>query len=121
MRVCLKWGDYALIIMVCLIAAFLFIGATFYPQNGTLVEVRADGKIEKVYPLSKDCSFSVADEKMHIEVKNGRVHVINADCPDQVCVKTGWISKPSQAIVCLPNRVSITITGAPSDVDITVH
>lgn len=28
---------------------------------------------------------------------------------DKVCVHTGFINKPSQSIVCIPNRVSIKI------------
>ncbi|MGO0916151.1 NusG domain II-containing protein, partial [Clostridioides difficile] len=35
------------------------------------------------------------------------VEIVDASCPDKVCVHTGFINKPSQSIVCIPNRVSI--------------
>ena len=33
----------------------------------------------------------------------------DADCPDKDCVNQGWISRPGQMIVCLPNRLVIKI------------
>lgn len=47
-----------------------------------------------------------------IEVKDEaiRVRYANIDnCPDQICVRTGYISKPGPSIVCLPHQVVITV------------
>jgi hypothetical protein len=32
-----------------------------------------------------------------------------ADCPDKLCIRQGIVSRSGERIVCLPNRVSITI------------
>lgn len=49
---------------------------------------------------------------------NGRIRITEADCPDQVCVVTGWVSLQPQQIVCLPWRVVIKIVSSqPADVD----
>ena len=49
---------------------------------------------------------------------NGRIAVTEADCPDQVCVRTGWVSVAPQQIVCLPYRVVIKlVSDVPPDVD----
>lgn len=37
----------------------------------------------------------------------------HADCPDQLCVKQGKISSGSLSIVCLPNRVTVSLKNAP--------
>ncbi|MEL7622901.1 MAG: NusG domain II-containing protein [Clostridiales bacterium] len=37
------------------------------------------------------------------------VHVDRATCPDQACVKTGFISKAGQSIVCVPNEIIIRL------------
>lgn len=37
------------------------------------------------------------------------VHVDRADCPDQACVKTGFINKAGQSIVCVPNQIIIRL------------
>ncbi|WP_080066164.1 NusG domain II-containing protein [Ruminiclostridium hungatei] len=45
--------------------------------------------------------FIVADQK--------KICFMSADCPDRLCVKAGWISKPGQLAVCLHNRAMIKI------------
>lgn len=42
-----------------------------------------------------------------VEIKDGRIRVKDADCPDKVCVKTGWLSSSAIPIVCLPNYLVI--------------
>jgi hypothetical protein len=46
-----------------------------------------------------------------IEIKDGKVHIEEANCPDKICVKDGFISKPGQILVCLPNKVVLQIVG----------
>ena len=43
------------------------------------------------------------------QVKDGRIACVYADCPDGVCRKTGWISRETDTIVCLPHRLIVTI------------
>ncbi|MGI5878586.1 MAG: NusG domain II-containing protein [Christensenellales bacterium] len=50
----------------------------------------------------------------------GRVRIAAADCPDQVCVDTGWISRPGQAAVCVPNRIAVVVRGERAEVDAVV-
>ena len=55
-----------------------------------------------------------------IVAENGRVRVAAADCPDQICVRTGWVSMAPQQVVCLPHRVLIKVVAerpAGADVD----
>ncbi len=54
-----------------------------------------------------------------IEVDGRRIRIREADCPDQICVQTGWIETAPRQIVCLPWRVVITIVAEnhPSDID----
>lgn len=53
-----------------------------------------------------------------VVAENGRIAVTEADCPDQVCVRTGWVSLAPQQIVCLPYRVVIkVVSDQPPDID----
>ena len=52
-----------------------------------------------------------------VEITGGRIRVRRANCPDQVCVRQGWISDSSVPVVCLPHQVVIQITGGEGDVD----
>jgi len=40
-----------------------------------------------------------------------------ASCPDQVCVRTGRLSKSGQGAVCLPAKVTIQVTGPEREFD----
>ena len=44
-----------------------------------------------------------------IEVKNKEIRIESSTCPEQICVNTGYISKPSPAIIYLPHQVIISI------------
>ncbi len=43
----------------------------------------------------------VADQK--------KICFMSEDCPDRLCTKSGWLSKPGQIAVCLPSRTLIKI------------
>ena len=56
-------------------------------------------------------------EGNRLEVEQGRVRMIWADCPDQICVNQGWSSSPARPIVCLPNRITVILVGGDSGID----
>ena len=56
-----------------------------------------------------------------VEVEQGRIRVSEAGCPDQVCVKQGWIADSTAPIVCLPNGLVIEIVGSESVPDAIVR
>ena len=49
-----------------------------------------------------------------VQMENDRVRIKSSTCTTQDCVHTGWISKPGQSIVCLPNRLVISLSGGSS-------
>lgn len=55
-----------------------------------------------------------------IEIGDGEVRVLEADCPDQIDVEQGWISNIGETLICLPNRLVVEIKGlsATDEVDI---
>lgn len=44
-----------------------------------------------------------------IEVRPGAIEIIEADCPDQICVHQGAIDDGIEPIVCLPHKLVIRI------------
>jgi len=53
-----------------------------------------------------------------IAVESGRIRMLTADCPDGSCVRQGWTSGGVTPIVCLPNRVVITLDSRVSEADV---
>ena len=55
-----------------------------------------------------------------IEVHEGRVRIQplpSEICPLGICWGTGWIGRAGQTIVCLPNRIVITLRARDQDLD----
>lgn len=52
-----------------------------------------------------------------IEVKDHQVRIKEASCPEQICVHSGWLSKPGQIAVCLPNRLKVVVEGKAAEID----
>ena len=53
-----------------------------------------------------------------VRVEPGRICVTDADCPDHVCIRMGWLSADDpMPIVCLPNEVVIQLADNGEDTD----
>jgi hypothetical protein len=118
----LKKLDYVVILILTLFTIASFIGTILYSNkkyNEIYVEIEVDGKLYKKVPLENHeeiIKIESAEGTNIIEITQGKVHVEDANCPDKVCVKDGFISKPGQILVCLPNRVLIQIKGQNDDI-----
>lgn len=87
------------------------------PSAGTRVltaYVTHDGK--QVYKIrltghrgTSRYHYQAGSEYNDIVTTGDQIQIIDANCPDQVCVKKGRISKPGQTIVCLPHKLLVEI------------
>lgn len=117
----LKIGDF--VITGIVLAAALFIALTFTGKanDSMIAVVTKDGEVIKritLSELSQPLEFEVTG-KYHnfIRAERGRIRFAEADCPDDVCVQTGWLTKPGQVAACLPNGVLIKLEGSTGEVD----
>lgn len=46
-----------------------------------------------------------------IMVQSGSARVVESSCPHKICVHSGWINKPGQAVACVPNGLIIIAVG----------
>ena len=42
-------------------------------------------------------------------IKNERARILDADCPNKICVNKGYISKNGESIICLPHHVVVAV------------
>ena len=76
------------------------------------VKVYSQGELLYTLPLNEDTQVTVTTElgRNVITVKDGKVAVTEADCPDGYCMARGYCHSGAQ-IVCLPNRLVLEFTG----------
>ena len=114
-------SDLIIFAALILIAAVFYIYTTYGHGTGnTVCEIKVDGKTVKTIDLSDkskhDYELELAQNNhIHFKVKDNAIAFISSDCPDKICVNTGYISSAGQSAVCLPNRVSIHIIAVDSD------
>ncbi len=84
------------------------------PTGGNVANVYLDGKCVHSVDLSavtENYEFTVSSDRgMNvIRVEKGYISVVDADCPDKVCIHSGRISDSAAPICCLPHRLVIKI------------
>lgn len=55
-----------------------------------------------------------------IEIGDERVRVLEANCPDQIDVKQGWISNIGETLICLPHRLVVEIKGVSTSDEVDI-
>lgn len=99
----------ALLIFLLVVCLGLSLWLLRPDANARRVQIMVGGKTERTVDLTQDQTFTLASPDggyNTITVKNGRIAVTEADCPDGYCVKRGFCSGGAQ-IVCLPHRLVI--------------
>jgi Uncharacterized protein conserved in bacteria len=120
----MKKGDKIILSIIIVLIAIGF-GIKYYSGRNKegIASIEIDGKVYGTYDLkrSENKKFDLKlpdNEHSTVEINNGRIRIYEANCPDKVCVRTGWISKPGEVIVCLPYKIIVKISGNKQDVDV---
>lgn len=82
------------------------------PDSGLVAVIQMDGEKIHEMDLDQDAEYTAVTEDGHVNVvvvKDQSVMVREADCANQVCVKTGQIRNPGEVIACMPHRMIIYI------------
>ena len=105
----------ALLLAVLAGAFWLFAGEE---KASLYAEIRVEGELCKRIELTghrgKETVEIVSDRGRNlIQVEDESICVLEADCPDKVCVKTGSLSKNGQTAACLPHKLLLEIKEGP--------
>ena len=81
-------------------------------EQARFARIISKGEVVKTVDLMIDQEFTVADRNT-VTVKDGKIAVTWADCPDHYCMKRGFCSGGTD-IVCLPNRLVLQFSDDPA-------
>ena len=92
--------------------------------HDTQVNIVQDGKILYTFDLSaeEDQTLTVEyeDRINTVQIQDGKIRMLEAECPDKTCVHMGWLESGTLPIVCLPNHLSIEFADTAKDIDAVV-
>ncbi len=115
----MKKGDViviALVLITGLLSLFIIKnGDSFSNQKHVIIQVNneivntiaIDEKTNETY------RFEFNNQIGYIQVKDSKVRMLEMDkeiCPKGICSDTRWIENKYETIVCLPNKISVSIT-----------
>ncbi|MBQ3061752.1 MAG: NusG domain II-containing protein [Lachnospiraceae bacterium] len=110
----LKKKEKLLIVAVIVVAVVVMISGTvinaFIPAGKVIITV--GNKEYETVSLKENKRIVIENEygENIIIIKDEQVFMERADCPNKTCVKKGKITKTGQSIVCLPHRLTVTIS-----------
>ncbi|NOY40016.1 MAG: NusG domain II-containing protein [Nitrospirae bacterium] len=102
------WALFVVLILLSLSGSFLVKGLAL---SGNTATIEVNGKLLYRLSLNEDKTVEVDGPigVTRVEVKQGKIRIVDSPCPNKLCVRQGWIERG--AIICLPNRVVVTIGG----------
>ncbi|MBU0621078.1 MAG: NusG domain II-containing protein [Gammaproteobacteria bacterium] len=114
----IKPGDY--LILSGGIAFTLWISVAIW--SGGIADtalIRSGGKVFKEVPLSRDQEIEVPGPlgTTVITIEKLRARISSDPSPRQYCVRQGWIQQAGEIAICLPNEVSVELTGGAKKYD----
>lgn len=108
----MKRKNDLLLIGSLLLAALLVWFLVRPGEMGGWAVVTVDGQENGRYPLDVERTVTIGEDAYNIlYITGGTVSVVEANCGDHTCVRTGSISREGETIVCLPHRLVVRVEG----------
>ena len=99
------------LLLVCAVGIlYLFV----FRSSGNTVQVTVDKEVYGVYSLSQNITVDIRSGEdgtklNRLIINDGKAYIEAASCPDGICVVHRPIFRDKESIVCLPNRVVVTV------------
>lgn len=106
-------GDITVIVFFLVVSLAGVVGARYSGFGGRHVVVEAGGVRTLVLSLGENTRATAAGPlgETEIIVENGAVRIGSSPCPHHYCQRMGSIDRKGEILVCVPNRIVVSITG----------
>lgn len=113
----MKRGDIFLGLALIVGLAYFFVPHFWEKDKETAsgklyARITVDGKPYQTVELTKEAKeYDIKTKYGYniLKVYNNGAQMIDADCPDKLCLTFGFVDGRGQSIVCLPHRVMVEV------------
>lgn len=121
----MKKSDIKVLISILVgLGIFFIVWKLTFSKEGNIVEIAVDNTVVFSTSIYDSCYIAVDNEGKCTRLKDkaefnsvgnllvidgGAANMIQADCPDKICVGMPTISNEDECIVCMPNKVIVTV------------
>lgn len=131
----MKRGDILLIIGILVVALVFLVPRWFsddsseknHNESPLVANISVNGKLYKSVELTEE-EQTIEVETDHgvniLKVHDHGIEMVEADCPDQLCLSFGFVQRKGGTIICLPHKLLVEIEGGAEkedDVDVIVQ
>ena len=105
-------GDILFIGILLAVCAVGMLYLFVFRAGGNTVRVTVDGELYGVYSLTQDTVRDIesGDAQLNrLSIRDGKAYMESATCPDGICVAHKPIFRDGESIICLPNKVVVTV------------
>lgn len=112
------WGDW-LIILVSIIVVIILFQTLWTNQPANQLQIRQGDNIIGTYDLNQTRELHIHGPlgDSHISIAQGKVRFSQSPCTNQYCVHQGWLHRAGQVAICIPNQISLQLTGEKKSYD----
>ena len=111
-------ADRVLILLALLMLAFVYQYFWVPSSRGEFVRIMTP-EGERSLSLAEDKRISIAGPlgSSIIEIAGGRVRFLDSPCRNKQCIHSGWLHNGGEFAACLPNRISLLVSGRETRFD----
>lgn len=106
-------GDGLAILLACACLGGVYAAFWSAPRPAAGVEIRVSGEDATYYSLLQDRRLELQGREgpVEIAIEQGEARFLHSSCRNQICVHSGWLRHAGDTAACLPNRISLRLTG----------
>lgn len=112
--------DIVVISVILAVSLIVLLLMTVFKTEGASLIVEIDGQKVAEYSLSQNAVYELNGGTNVLTVENGTAYMSSSSCPDHICENKGRIKYVGQTIVCLPNKLTVTVAGEATDDDVDI-
>lgn len=113
-----KPGDWLILLLGASFCVWLAV-IVWHGGAADKAVIRSGGKVFRELPLSRDTLIEVPGPLglSMISIHNHQARIFSDPSPRQYCVKQGWLKQAGEVAICLPNQVSLELSGSKKRYD----
>ena len=107
----MKPGDWLILFLCLLLVPLSWSMAQSNSGVMAAIEITVGDQPAVVYPVKEQQQITVAGDlgDSVVEIRNGRVRMISSPCNGKICILSGWHQHSGDNIICLPNKVGVSL------------
>ena len=118
-KTALSYIDILIAVSIVLFGLYWLMMRDFNGATDKIVVIYKDDDIIWTLPMQKDRIIQLEPfgVSMVVEIRDQKVRVLSSSCQQQICVRKGWTGQVHNPIICIPNKITIDVTGADPGYD----